>query len=273
MAIFKTNGVKIYYEDIGNKESNHCIAFFNGVAANTSSWGLIYPLLEKLGWRVILHDFKGQLKSDKPKGDYTFKEHADEARALFEHLGISKIHIVGTSYGGEVAMKFAMTHPDAVSSITVINSVSELDFVLTAFVTDWKRLARIGDAETFLLGMIPSVYGAAYLANHYDALIKRAKSASNLLTTEFFEGQQRLYDTFLNDVNMTNELHKINCPTLIIGSEQDILKPVKFSKIIADNIPQSEYITIPDCGHAAFLERPEILKSMILGFVMKQNVE
>jgi len=270
MAKFETNGINIYYKELGNKDSENCIAFFNGVMATTSSWELLYPTFERLGWRIILHDFKGQLKSDKPTGSYTFKEHADEAKALFDHLGVQKVHIVGTSYGGEVAMKFAMEYPETTTSISVIDSVSETDSVLEAFVRSWKELADLGNGEKFFWSMAPSVYGSTFLQENHEACVKRAQAMNNI-PKEYFQGQKALYDTFLGNVHMTDKLHTIKCPTLIICGEGDILKPPKFSQTIADNIPGAEYITIPDCGHVAIFEKPKELESAILGFTLKHS--
>ena len=120
MAEFQVNGTTLYYEVHGDPDGRETIAFLNGVMASTSSWELLYPIFERLGFRVILHDFKGQLKSDKPAGPYTFAQHCAEAKALFEHLGVKKLHLVGTSYGGEAAMKFAILYPEMVKTISVI---------------------------------------------------------------------------------------------------------------------------------------------------------
>ena len=72
MAEFQVNGTTLYYEVLGDENGKETIAFLNGVMASASSWALLYPIFEKLGFRVILHDFKGQLKSGKPEGPYTF---------------------------------------------------------------------------------------------------------------------------------------------------------------------------------------------------------
>ena len=88
----------------------------------------------------------------------------------------------------------------------------------------------------------------------------------------YLGGQKTLYDSFAADVYMTGELPRIQCPALILCGEQDILKPPKFSKIMADNIPNSEYVTLPDCGHVAIFEKPKELESAIFGFVMKHSM-
>ena len=270
MAIYEHNGVELFYELKGDPNGKETVAFLNGVMASTTSWALLTPVFEKLGFRIILHDFKGQLKSSKPSGPYSFAEHSAEARALFEHIGVQKLHLVGTSYGGEVAMKFAILYPDMVKTISIIDSVSELDPVLEGFVLGWKILCDTGDGEVFFNGMAPSIYGPQFMTANRDMLNERARGIKSS-PNNYLEGQKILYDTFAQDVAMTEELSKIMCPALVLCGEDDILKPPKFSKIIAENIKNSEYLTIPDCGHVAIFEKPKELESAILGFILKNT--
>lgn len=271
MSIFKVNDIQLFYEEKGDPKSDKVIAFFNGVMASTNSWNLLWPIFVQLGYRVILHDFKGQLNSDKPKGPYTFDAHCYEADRLFDFLEVKTLHIIGTSYGGEIAMKYAMNYPERVKSITVIDSVSELDAVIINFVKGWSKLCDLYDGPTFFNGMLPSIYGANYLNENQAYLAQRA-NAMKEIQNDYFDGQKILYDTFLNEVEMTSDLYKIKCPSLIICGEDDLLKRPKFSRIIAENIDQSELIFIPDCGHVAIFEKPEELKSIILGFIIKNDL-
>lgn len=270
MSYLKVNGVNLYYELKGNLDSEETVVFFNGVMASANSWSFQVPIFEKLGYKVLVHDFKGQLLSDKPEGPYSFKEHAFEAKELISALGINKVHIIGTSYGGEVAMRFAIDYPEYVKSISVIDSVSELDEVLKHFVESWKVLAEGEDAERFFFGMIPSIYGNSFIEKNLSMLKDRA-AALKSAPKDYFKGQVYLYDTFKSDLNMTDELNKIKCPSLVVCGEEDILKPRKFSKIISDNIPCSEFAIIPDCGHVTIFEKPEVLNSLLLGFVIKNK--
>ena len=238
--------------------------------ASTSSWVFQVPIFEKIGYRIILHDFRGQLKSDKPLGPYSFKDHVDDLKLLMEHLNIKKAHLIGTSYGGEVAMKFAISYPEYVNTISIIDSVSELDEVLESFVNLWKILAQDKAGEKFFYGMMPTIYHQEFIKNNLEMLKKRAQ-AMNLLPSDYFDGQIALYDTFIKDVNMTHELHKISCPTLVVCGEDDILKPRKFSDIIANNIKTSEYVLIPKCAHVTIFEKPDTLNTILLGFVLKNS--
>ena len=103
------------------------------------------------------------------------------------------------------------------------------------------------------------------IKNNKDFLHKRAL-AMNSIPKSYFNGQIGLYRTFLEDVYMTDILKDIKCPSLIVVGEQDTLKPVKFSKIIADVIPNAILKTIPDCGHVTIFEKPEELNKFIVQF-------
>jgi 3-oxoadipate enol-lactonase len=238
--------------------------------ASTNSWGYQVPVFAKAGFKILLHDFRGQLKSEKPEGPYSFALHAADTKALMEELGIKKAYIIGTSYGGEVALRFALDYPESVKSLSIIDSVSELDETLKLLVKGWINLAKEQNGEKFFWGMAPTIYHNNFIKGNYEMLSQRAEGMTKV-SKDYFEGQVWLYETFLQDVYMTEELGKIKCPTLIICGENDILKPAKFSEIMAEHIPNTEYALIPDCAHVTIFEKPDILNTMLLGFVMKNT--
>lgn len=262
--------VRLFYEVKGDLESSETIVFLNGVMASTNSWYQFIPFFERFGYKMLLHDFKGQLKSSKPEGPYTFEEHAKELKELMDFLQIKNASLIGTSYGGEVALKFAIKFPEYVKKMVIIDSVSELDEVLRYFVKGWIALAEKENGIEFFYGTMPSIYSDSYIRKNYKELEKRAL-AIDKMPKDFFKGQIYLYETFLQDVYMTKELQKIKSPTLVICGEKDILKPLKFSQIIADNIPNSEFVIIPDCGHVVIFEKPEELVTLSLGFLLKNH--
>jgi 3-oxoadipate enol-lactonase len=185
-------------------------------------------------------------------------------------LNISKAHIIGTSYGAEVGLVFASNYQKYVQTLTVINAASELDESLKRQVSVWKKLAQSYDGYHFFKVMAPMIYHEKYLIENAQHLEERAQVMKKL-DPSYFDGQIALYETFLNDLNLTKDLHKISAKTLVIGSEFDYLKPLKFSKIIHEAIKDSEYVIIPDCGHVAIFEKPSVLATMILGFVLKNH--
>ena len=270
VAKFETNGINIFYEDLGDKESEHCAVFFNGAMSTTSSWELLYPLFLRMGWRVVLHDYKGQLMSDKPAGPYTFKEHADEAKALFEYIGLKQVHVIGTSYGGRVAMEFALLYPEAVLSMSIISSLSESDVYIDTLIAGWIKTCVVGNGENFFWSIVPTFYGKTFIKENQEELKKRGLALGGV-NDEFFVGQKAIYDTLSTDIYATDRLHAINCPTLVAVGDEDLVTPVKLSEILVQNIPNTEFVMIPDCGHVAIAEKPNELESVVFGFALKHG--
>ncbi|ALC89059.1 alpha/beta hydrolase [Bacillus sp. FJAT-18017] len=271
MPVMSVNGNELFYEVFGPDDARETVVFLNGVMTTTSSWALYYPLFVKLGYRVVLHDFKGQMKSAKPPGPYSFREHAEEAAALLDELGVNgPVHLIGTSYGGEVALRFAIDYPDRAASLVVIDSTSELDETTKLFVEGWKQLALGPKGEAFFWGAAPSLYYNAFVERNKEFLAERARMMNDI-DDEYFAGQVTLYETFLRDADFTNELGKVVCPTLVVVGENDILKPRWSSDILAKGIAGAEYLVIPECGHVAIFEKPDALKSALLGFVVKNS--
>jgi len=257
---------KLYYEVLNDSGEKGTIFFLNGVMASTNSWRNQAINLEREGYKIVLHDFIGQMLSDKIVGEYTFLEHSNDLFELVSFLDENNIHLVGTSYGGEVAMKFASMYPKLVKSIIIIDSVSELDDKLIESVNSWIELASTYDGELFFKGMVPSIYGETYMRNNQELLNNRAIAMKGI-SKEYFDGQISLYKTFINDVYMTDILKDIKCPSLIVVGEEDTLKPIKFSKIIVENINNSKLITIPESGHVTIFEKPIELNKHILEFL------
>ncbi len=114
--------------------------------------------LRNSGTRFSFTRFQGPASLENPRVP-TLEEHAQEAYLLMKELGIDEVHIIGTSYGGEVALRFAIDFPDTVKSISIIDSVSELDEVLKLFVRGWKNAAKGGNPKKFFWDMVPTIYG------------------------------------------------------------------------------------------------------------------
>lgn len=261
----KINNLELFVEDLGNPHGE-VIVFLNGVMASTNSWYTIMKPFIDLGFRIILHDFKGQLKSDKPKGVYTFEEHAKETIEILNKLGIKEAHFVGTSYGGEVALNIGFRFPEVVKSLVIIDSVSETDQKMVDEINSWINLCEKKDGYQFFWRMAKSIYGPKFMKANKAFLEQRAQATSHV-DPSYLDGQIILYKTFINDVYMTNRLNEIKAPTLIICGMDDILKPPKFSKIIQDEIKDSELVLLEDCGHVAIFEKYEEIIELITKWI------
>jgi 3-oxoadipate enol-lactonase len=85
------------------------------------------------------------------------------------------------------------------------------------------------------------------------------------------------YDAFLelllsfSRLDVTAELHKIMAPTLVLVGEEDLVKPRKYSEIIAREIPGAEFAVVPHAGHAVMWEQASVFNTLVLGFLAKHS--
>jgi 3-oxoadipate enol-lactonase len=251
MPDFVANGARLRYEFFGKE--GPVVVLLNGIAMSIGHWK---PFVEALGgnYRVLCHDLRGQTLSEKPAGEYSFKQHADDLAALMGNLSITRAHIVGTSYGSEVAMAFAVAYPEKCETLSVIDGVSELDPVLAAAAESWMA-AALCDPRVFYKTLLPWTYSADYIAKNRAALAAREDSVASL-PREWFEAFAGLCRAFLK-LDLTPQLHRITCPTLVLVGELDILKHKGFAKIIADGVAgESKMKVLPGAGHASVIEQP-----------------
>lgn len=90
------------------------------------------------------------------------------------------------------------------------------------------------------------------------------------LTPEWFEGFIRLASTNV-DYSVIGQLGKITCPVLLVGADKDYITPNEEMQLIKNEIPNAEFLTINDAGHASIIERPGEFVTALTGFVLKND--
>ncbi len=270
MPKVNTGEVDLYYEYVGT--GDECIVLLNGVMMSTDAWGYQTPVLSK-HYKVLLNDFRGQGRSSKPDHPYTFDMHATDLKFLLDELGIKKAHFVGTSYGAEVGMHFAIKYPEYVKSLTAATAVSESDYLLKQKIESWCIAARhaleLGKSAKydFFLLSAPYNFSTSFLATHPTFLEEKAKEVAKL-PDEWFRAFIRLCECF-KSLDITDQLHKIKARTLIISAENDTLKSVRYSAIMAKQISKSESVIVMEAGHSMVIESSSEFLTCLMGFINK----
>lgn len=260
MPQVKVNGVELYYE-LHGPEDGEVLVLSNGVLMSTASWGLQTPILAKR-YRLLLYDCRGMWRSEHPKGPYTMEMHADDLAALLDGLKINQAHIAGISYGAEVSMVFALKYPQRTRSLFLSSAVSEVHDVLRGSINTWAEAARAQDPQR--------LFDVSFMLNFSDGYIAANRPIIEAAAARYaqldMDAVLALLDCF-DRLDITSELHKIMARTLVLVGEEDILKPRKYSEIIAREIPGAELVVIPDAGHAICLEKPALFNALLLGFL------
>lgn len=263
MPVIRLNEADLFYELVG--EGTETIAFLNGVAMSTDHWAAQTSHFARTH-RVLLHDFRGQGKSSLSPDGISFEAHADDFGAILSHLGITRIHVVGVSYGAEVGMHFALKYPTMVQTLTLGTAVSESEPLLRAMIESWIAAAETGDGVLFFRVMAPMVYSNAFYRVRQGWLDERVQVFGRVVTPEWFSAFIALCRNFLT-LNVTGRLHEIHRPTLVLSGGDDILKPPAYGRLIQSHIAGSCFREIEGAGHALFLEKAEDFNLSIAEFI------
>jgi 3-oxoadipate enol-lactonase len=258
----KVNGVELYYE-LHGPEDGEVIVLSNGIMMSTASWAFQKAGLSR-HFQVLLYDCRGMWQSEHPQGQYSMEQHADDLAALLETLDIESAHIGGISYGAEISMVFALKYPEMTQSLIVIDGVSEIHPLLKAQTTPWLMAAERGDPELLL----KTSYHMNFAEKWIKANLAFIENSVERYAELDMDALVRLMNAFF-DLDITDRLPEITCPTLVVAGEEDLIKGREYAQIISDNIAGSEFAMIPGAGHALCIEKPGILNTLIIGFIRK----
>jgi len=258
------NNVRLYYELHGPVDGE-VLVLSNGIMMSTASWIYQTRVLSKY-MRVLLYDCRGMWRSEHPDGPYSMEQHADDLAALLEALDIPKAHIGGISYGSEISMVFALKYPEKTKSLIIIDGVSEVRPFLRAQTYPWKLAAERKDPELLYWTSVTLNFSAEYVAATQSATAEAIKRFSAIDLKSFAEMMSAFYN-----IDITNELSRINCPTLVVIGEEDRIKGREYAQLIAEKIENSEFVVVPGAGHALCLDKPDPLNTLLIGFVLKNS--
>ena len=274
MSVAEINGIEIYYEVKGEGPP---LMLLPGLGRGTSYFDAIEPLLRDT-FKTIVLDPRGIGRSSKVNEPLTAELWADDFVVLLKHLGISGAHILGSSHGGSMAMAMALQDPSVVSSLLLFGAFSELDRFIQLNLDLRIRLSRkLGMGEdmrdfialwTFGHEFLDDPKADQFLAVQLEAVKQHTPDGYKALCESMLHWGRRLPGQE-NQPVVTSVLKNLSCPTLVVCGGRDFWIPAKFSKIIAESIPNAVYIELPHCGHIAIREDPTGCTEIINNFVNK----
>lgn len=262
MPFVEVSGKKMFYEAFGEGEP---LIFLNGIMMSTASWA---PFVDtfKTHCKMVLVDLIDQGRSDKADGPYTQDMHVEMLKILFERLGYEKVHLLGVSYGGEVAIKFALKYQNMLYSLILADTTAYTNELLHDVEEIWDYSASLNDGRIFFKATMPYIYSTEFYEDNIEWLKAREKKFCEILTPEWYAGFRRAIRSASN-LNVVDELHNITVPTLIIGAEHDATTPVRYQEEICKRIKNSRFVVIKGAGHASMYEKPYEFSSIVLGFL------
>jgi pimeloyl-ACP methyl ester carboxylesterase len=118
MPTYERSGVSLAYEDRGKGYA--AVVLLHGFTADRRMWNPVAEVLERKH-RVLVPDLRGHGESDSPadRESYSLAGYAEDVAALLDAAGLERAHIAGSSFGGMIALEFAVTWPERLETLVV----------------------------------------------------------------------------------------------------------------------------------------------------------
>ena len=251
------------------------LLLLNGGMMSIAAWDPIaLPLAES--FRVVRCDLRGQLLSPFQESDgravsYTLVDHASDVVALLDHLGFERVHLAGTSFGGEVAMIVASDHPERVASLSVMTATDRLTPRMRAAARALAAQARAAadgsiGGGTLFRALAPGAFSERWLGEQPAGFVEIRARLFDALPPAFFAGLASIMHSLMG-LDLAERLPRIVAPTLVVGAGLDRTFPPEHSRAIADAVPGARLAMLEECGHAAVVESPGRIVELLREFV------
>ena len=250
-------GVHLWFTDSGG--SGAPVVFVHAATGSSRVWDYQRPAFTARGYRVITYDRRGYGRSAADRSGPQPGTGADDLNALVDYLKIDRFHLVGTAAGGFVAWDYALSFPKRLRSLVVPNSMGGVQD------PEFQEVLRRLRTPDFL-AMSPDMreLGPAYRASN-PAGAERWKELER--TARPTSGQPPA-QTFRNRVTFAL-LETISVPTLLMTGDADMYAPPPVMRMFAARVKGSQAVVIPEAGHSAYWEQPEIFNRTVLEFIAK----
>ncbi|MFJ3900609.1 alpha/beta fold hydrolase [Streptomyces sp. NPDC090025] len=223
-------------------------------------WDGQVKALAAAGHRVVRCDLRGFGESPVDAAHV----HADDIRDLLDHLGIERAALVGSSFGGEVALEFTVRHPGRTTALALLCAAApghRAGPELREFFTRENALLEAGDVPaaadlnaTFWLGPDATPETHALVR----AMQARAFELQLAAPEEFRAGEVEVTD---------QDLAAIDVPVLLVTGGHDVPDFRVIAERLAGLFPDNQWIDLDWAGHLPALERPEETTGLLLDFL------
>jgi len=234
----QVTGVRIWYAVFGHGQP---VVLLHGGLANSSYWGHLVPALSN-EFQVIVIDSRGHGRSTRNVEPLGYSLMASDVLAVMDMLKLEKAAIVGWSDGAIIGLDIALHHPERLTRLFAFAANS-----------DPEGVADIAQSQVF------------------NTYMERAKAEYRDLSPTPSD-----YDAFIGQVTKmwetqphfsADDLHRIHTPTWIVDADHDEAIKRSNTLFMADQIPGSGLLILPQASHFAFLQDPGQFNADVLHFL------
>jgi 3-oxoadipate enol-lactonase len=243
---------------------------FNHTSTSNLSWSerFLESLAEEL--TVITPDNRGTGLSSPALSEFSLADLAADGIAVLDAEGVEKALVIGTSMGGAVAQEFAINFPDRLSSLvlmgTIAGNIDRVPLNPGAIKLFEEAMARESKIEKWR-HTLPANFSRAFLHNFENLALELELKGLRYTTDDTLKWHGQATSKF----DVYDQLPSLAARCLIMHGTADPILPSESGQILADRIPNSEFVALDGVGHLPAVEKPLEVADLIRRFAFARS--
>ncbi len=255
--------------DLAGPEGRRPVVLIHGFSVPYFVWDNTFAELVAAGHRVLRYDLFGRGYSDRPRVRYTLPFFVQQLAALLDALHIDEADLVGLSMGGVVASAFTVQFPTRVHRLALIDPIGTEPMPLNLL----YRIALLPGISELIVSLFGSEQMIESLAKDFFDPSEVARFRDRYRAQMELRGFKRaIISTARNGAVSGSpgtyaQLGRLATPVLLLWGSADHTLPVQQSESILERVPRAEFHVIEGAGHIPNVEKPEIVRPLLLQFL------
>lgn len=259
---------ELFYQDLG---TGFPVIFGHSFLWDSNMWQAQVKELSK-HFRCIVPDLWEHGQSDHlPNGNehYSVEELTDDYWQFIQALKIEKCAVIGLSVGGMWAAHLALHYPETIQSVVLMDTHlgSEPEEAKQDYFTLMDSIVNVGSFTLPICQQIAPLFFSAKTLENKPELVDKLIADLQNIPAENITGIKALARGIFSRKDILNQFEKITQPSCVIVGADDAPRPPSEARQMADLLPNSKLITIPDAGHIPTVEQPELVTQHLLEFL------
>jgi pimeloyl-ACP methyl ester carboxylesterase len=273
---FDVEGARLVPDGPAMREKPALILLHGGPGMDHSGYKPRFSQLADIA-QVVYLDHRGNGRSDAgPRESWTLAQWGDDLRAFCEALGIARPIVLGTSFGGMVALAYATRHPSHPGKLILVSTEAAGGSHMAERIALFKKLGgpEVGALarRRYLEGQVDEAMLEAWIRLAFPVYTRTPRDPAGVQRA-ILHPEVNLWFTRPGgegrSFNLFADLGRVQCPTLVLGGEEDPMTPIACQEDIAAALPSHlvRFERFPGCGHGVIHDAPNQAMAVIRDFI------